>query len=415
MKKRILLCFFFQLALFAPFLLIAQNVGIGTTSPLARLHVADSAVVFTRNTTSFDPDANPPVQGSGIRMMWFPERAAFRVGTLTGNNWDRDNIGFTSFASGNNSKASGLISTAMGNFTTASGLASTAMGGSTTASGNTSTAMGTNTIASGISSVAMNNGTTASGLASTAMGYETKAKAFAGVTVGYYNDDLDNPSPITPAATDRMFQIGNGDYNARTNALTVLRNGNTGIGHTDPAYRLDISGRMRIRSGGDLNNSAGIFLNNTDNSAIPAFMGMQSNENIGFYGNTSGWSFVMNTTTGKTGIGTTTPASTLEVNGFTKLGTDAPAVKVKKLTGTTASAQGLNVHIPHGVTLSKIIAVTVLVESLSNNYTPPAFNLFTGYEYNFDLLDGDIWIFNVDGNSGNILSKPFKVLITYEE
>lgn len=448
----------------------AQNVGIGTTSPVARLHVADSAVVFTRNTSILNYFTNPPVQGSGVRMMWHPEKAAFRVGavddgTINGapgacascpNNWNRDNIGGFSFASGYNTKASGSYSAAMGFGSTASGEASTALGSSTasnggatamgssatasgynstaigliaTASGNYSTAIGTGTVASGSLSTAMGTstasgnsstafgfGTVARGDASTSMGYLTQAKAYGGSAAGLYNDTMDNPLPETPFASDRIFQLGNGTANnARSNALTILRNGNTGIGNTDPGFRLDVSNRMRLRSGGDLNNSAGIFLNNTTNSGIPAFIGMQSDENIGFYGNTSGWSFVMNTTTGKTGIGTTTPASTLEVNGFTKMGSDAPAVKVKKLTGTTSAVEGFNVNIAHGVTASKILSVSVLVESSANNFTPPGFTHFAGYEYNFDILNGAVWVFNVDGNSGNILSKPFKVFITYEE
>jgi hypothetical protein len=57
------------------------NVGIGTTNPLARLQVADSNVLFTGpasvplSTTSF-----PPASGAGSRMMWYPQKAAFRVG-----------------------------------------------------------------------------------------------------------------------------------------------------------------------------------------------------------------------------------------------------------------------------------------------------------------------------------------------
>lgn len=471
MKKRILFCFLLQLEVFAPFFLAAQNVGIGTTVPAARLHVADSSVVFTSNSTALNYLANPPVQGAGKRMMWFPEKAAFRVGavddgTMNGapggcagcpNNWNRDSIGGFSFASGYLTKASGSYSTAMGFGSTASGEGSTALGSSTasnggatamgssatasgynstsiglnsTASGNYSTAIGTGTNAGGNNSTATGFGTTASGTSatsigyltqargdgSTSMGYVTLAKAYGGSAAGLYNDTLDNPLPATPFAADRIFQIGNGTANnARSNALTILRNGNTGIGNTDPGFRLDVSNRMRIRSGGDLNNSAGIFLNNTTNSGIPAFIGMQSNENIGFYGSTSGWSFVMNTTTGKTGIGTTTPASTLEVNGFTKMGSDAPAIKVKKLTGTTAAVEGFNVNIAHGVTASKILSVSVLVESSANNFTPPGFTHFAGYEYNFDILDGAVWIFNVSGNSTAILSKPFKVFITYEE
>lgn len=262
------------------------NTGIGTVNPAARLHVADSAVVFTRNTTPLNPNANPPVQGAGVRMMWYPEKAAFRVGavddgTMIGspgfcvacpNNWDRENVGRFSFASGFNSKASGdysiamgssfasgFVSTAMGtsnatsDYSTAMGfgtvasgsnstamgkssyaigISSTAMGEGSIASGGYSTAMGSFSIASGNSSTAMGTNSTASGSFSTAMGLQTTAKSFSVVTIGLFNDILDNPSPITPALTDRLFQIGNGTAdNARSNAITVLRNGNIGLGN----------------------------------------------------------------------------------------------------------------------------------------------------------------------------------------
>lgn len=223
------------------------NTGIGTTTPAARLHVADSAVVFSKNIVMYDAIAYPPVQGTGMRMMWFPERAAFRVGTITSANWDRDNIGFTSFASGNNTTATGLISTAMGSYTTATGVMSTAIGAGSTASGSTSTAMGNGTVASGISSAATNLETTAMGMGSTAMGYKTIVKTFAGAVIGYYNDDMDNPSPTIPAATDRMFQIGNGEYNARSNALTILRNGNVGIGTVTPNAPLQFANTTASR------------------------------------------------------------------------------------------------------------------------------------------------------------------------
>ena len=39
------------------------------------------------------------------------------------------------------------------------------------------------------------------------------------------------------------------------------------------------------------------------------------------------------------GIGSGTPAAKLEVNGYTKLGSDAPAIRVKKLTGTTPASR----------------------------------------------------------------------------
>jgi hypothetical protein len=236
------------------------------------------------------------------------------------------------------------------------------------------------------------------------------------MVLGAYNNIDDNPNPVSTAPEDRIFQIGNGSAeNARSNALTVLRNGNVGIGTTNPAFKMDVGGRLRIRSGVDLNNSAGIFLNNTGNTAIPAFVGMQSDDQVGLYGSSSGWSFVMNTTNGNIGVGTTTPSTKMEVNGFTKLGTDAPAIKVKKLTGTTALMDGESVNIPLGITYSKIISISMLVESQPNNYTPPSFTYTAGFEYNYDVFNNNLWVFNIVGNSAYILSKPFRVLITYEE
>ncbi|MFC1785536.1 tail fiber domain-containing protein [Candidatus Neomarinimicrobiota bacterium] len=82
-----------------------------------------------------------PIEGGGIRMMWYPKKAAFRVG-YTGNGWDDDYIGNYSTAMGKGPYASGESSTAMGNWTRASGEFSTAMGHHTEASGNYSTAMG---------------------------------------------------------------------------------------------------------------------------------------------------------------------------------------------------------------------------------------------------------------------------------
>jgi hypothetical protein len=46
------------------------------------------------------------------------------------------------------------------------------------------------------------------------------------------------------ASTDRIFQIGNGSGTTRSNALTVLRNGNVGIGTLTPSQKLQVSGNI---------------------------------------------------------------------------------------------------------------------------------------------------------------------------
>jgi hypothetical protein len=96
-----------------------------------------------------------PADGAGVRMMWYPDAAAFRAGHVIGDQWDESNIGVESVAFGYNTTASGAVSAAMGANTTASGEVSTAMGHETTASGFSSTAMGRGTTASGPASTAI--------------------------------------------------------------------------------------------------------------------------------------------------------------------------------------------------------------------------------------------------------------------
>jgi hypothetical protein len=85
-------------------------------------------------------------------------------------------------------------------------------------------------------------------------------------------------------------------------AIDIKPDGKVGIGVTDPAYGLDIAERMRIR--GTPGFTAGIWLNNEANTAIPAFIGMQTDNQMGFFGyNGTGWSFLMNTQTGAISFG----------------------------------------------------------------------------------------------------------------
>jgi hypothetical protein len=119
---------------------------------------------------------------------------------------------------------------------------------------------------------------------------------------------------------------------------------------------------------------------------------------------------------GNVGIGTPDPSAKLEVNGFTMLGEDAPKIKVKKFTGTTASTQGAFTTITTGIPIGKIISVDVLVESANNVYYHHSYTQFAGLEFNFYTnTSGNITLYNVTGNSGSILSKNYKALITYEE
>jgi hypothetical protein len=157
------------------------------------------------------------------------------------------------------SEATGVAASALGLGSKATGDNSIATGGSTYAQGDHSAALGTFTTASGSSSLSVGIGTTASGVASlaagyfsaatggqaTAFGYYSTAPSFAQFTVGQYNavPNLAGASPTTWMSADPVFVIGNGSSeNSRSNAMTVLKSGNVGIGTTGPAYPLDVAG-----------------------------------------------------------------------------------------------------------------------------------------------------------------------------
>jgi hypothetical protein len=87
--------------------------------------------------------------------------------------------------------------------------------------------------------------------------------------------------------------------------MRIKGNGNVGIGISDPAYKLDVGARMRIRATSGF--SAGHWLNNEANTTSPAFIGMQADNQVGFFGSgAAGWGFLMNTQTGALTIGGST-------------------------------------------------------------------------------------------------------------
>jgi hypothetical protein len=119
--------------------------------------------------------------------------------------------------------------------------------------------------------------------------------------------------------------------------------------------------------------------------------------------------------------GSATVVGNMQINAFTRMGTQgesSPAIKVKKLTGVSQANQGTVATISHGLNAAKILFVSVLLDlnaipgaqKIPPNYFSPG-----GYEYNFEVRSNSIWVLNRSGNSANILSKPLEILIIYEE
>ncbi|MBL7729242.1 MAG: tail fiber domain-containing protein, partial [Dinghuibacter sp.] len=267
---------------------ILQNsyTGINTAQPVAILHVADSSVVFAAAGQANPSPGVPPISGAGRRMMWYADRAAFRAGFVSADQWSRDNIGDYTFATGYDTRANSIGAVATGISSTASGFTSVAMGYLATASGVYSTAFGYNNTSSGYYSLVTGGGSVSSGSYSVAFGEGVNAKAVGGFAMGRFNESTDNPNAFTAAPADRIFQIGNGnDNSSRNNAITVLRNGNMGIGTLNPARPLSfppaLGEKILLYPGGTGEVGIGVYGNelrlHCDNPGSMVSFGTQDN------------------------------------------------------------------------------------------------------------------------------------------
>ncbi|RYU92639.1 tail fiber domain-containing protein [Emticicia agri] len=170
---------------------------------------------YSSNNTSNPPTA--PVNEAGTRLMWIPGRSAFRVGTITDENyWAADSIGLFSFASGINTKASGFGSTAMGNFSSASGKSGVALGYNSHATANGAVAIGYNAYAHAEYATALGFVTQALGVASTALGSMNVANGPYALVAGHSTQANGTAATALGASTR-----ANGDISLATGLLCV--------------------------------------------------------------------------------------------------------------------------------------------------------------------------------------------------
>lgn len=417
------------------------NVGIGTTSPSEKLHLEGGNLL---NTGTFGSSPNFTLAGEGTRMFFYPKKAAFRAGFISGTNWDDENIGDYSVAMGkstvakgenstafgSNSIADGSISFAAGSYSVAhatnsiafgnnaiadatdaisigkrtvargegafsignnstayntgsmafgqdnvsSGVNSLAIGNNTIANNTNSTSLGFATIASGMYALSIGHGSLATGSYSNAFGFTNTSSAdfsltlgnnnytggqksialgtslvsnsYAEVVVGANNEDLPVNSTAEWNADDKIFTVGNGSSTtARSNALTILKSGNTGIGTSLPSEKLEVNGKTKTTDFQLTNGAANGYILRSDadgNASWASTANIESDPKVGtlttnFIPKWGGTTLSTGTIfdNGNIGIGTSAPASKLEVQN-----SSAVDISVKSTGGTAAVNTG---------------------------------------------------------------------------
>jgi hypothetical protein len=296
------------------------KVGIGTATPGEILFVSGGnlAAIGTYGAGSAIAES-----GAGTRMMWYPKKAAFRAGNVSGTQWDDANIGTYSTAFGYNTTASGSYSTAMGWSTTASNSMSTAFGGGSTASGYASTALGNGNTASGYASTASGDSNTASGMWSTALGNYTTAAGTSSTALGRYVKAGDT------AGVNGMYSMA------------------IGLNNTSTTNYADLTGTGSL------------------------MIAMQDQHNVVMTANNAmallGGSMIINPATGSGGAMVSTPDTALDVRGSIKVGDGAEtcgatyAGAIRYNTGAVQFCNGAawaNIASAGGARLDQITAAT---------------------------------------------------------
>ncbi len=147
---------------------------------------------------------------------------------------------------------------------------------------------------------------------------------------GAYNDTSDVAIPTNYLdATIRIFQIGNGDAFGRSNAMTILRSGNVGLGVTVPQATLSIKGSMIVDQT-DLNSgtlaSGGLRFGSASGEGIASKRNTGSGQyGLDFY--TSNTSRMSISNTGNVAI-----ANTVSVKGNKGIIRSSDATQQKKVT-----------------------------------------------------------------------------------
>ncbi|TPW01112.1 MAG: tail collar domain protein, partial [bacterium] len=291
------------------------NVGIGTTSPTAVLHLkagtasaSTAPLKFTSGTNLTTPEAGA-MEWNGTNLF---------VTQTTGPT--RKTLAFTDSTVTTATTATNLAGGSAGTLPYQSAAATTAMlaagssgdvlssGGERDSSGNFSAGTITASLTGAASLNVLKAGDTMTGNLTF-----SDAQKILGGTATTADLTLQTTSGVGATGADMHFLVGN---NGATEALTILNSGNVGIGTAAPAAPLEVKGDTSFR--GTRASGANYLELLTGNTykvySSNAFFDVESGKDMLFRENNV-TSVILKTGGGNVGIGTTSPAAKLDVRG----------------------------------------------------------------------------------------------------
>lgn len=298
--------------------LISINLVFAQSSVLIEPK-ATNGILSKNNSAVTLPTAQPmalPDSGAGTRLMWIPNQSVLRAGTVTGDQWNRLNVGRWSFATGFNSEARADYSSSLGLNTIAQNKFSTIVGRNNIPVGGTVGELDWTyhlfAVGNGFSPEARSNAFTVTydgsiGINTAKPYYPLTFKSVLGDKISFWggDDTISEPNHFGIGIQDYTFQFftptsdndfvfGTGRSYSFNEKLRIKGNGRVGIGLNNPNHILDINGRVRIRHITD--ETAGIWMSNSTNglgNADGAFFGMRDDVSAGIWiGNN--WRFWVN-------------------------------------------------------------------------------------------------------------------------
>lgn len=195
---------------------VTGNVGIGdfsTSNPGANLHVLGRSLVETSvdiGTGNLNAGSKTQVIGINNHMSTYADHSAI--------------IGRLNYTEGDNVLSIGTNDTIYGENSTTIGLKNV---------------LHTNAY----NSLAVGKENFANAFSTTVFGEGNKGVSYGETSLGLFGTNYTAGSHNSFVATDRIFNIGNGSSTAsRSDALTLLKNGNLGLGISSPNTKLHIQG-----------------------------------------------------------------------------------------------------------------------------------------------------------------------------